>query len=271
MATRASRARRAPLEKGQSPGERSGQPDVAAFETLVRRYQDLAFATAYARLGDRQLAEDAAQDAFLTAWRQLTQLRESAAFPIWLRSIVHRQCARVRRGKARRLLALALTSQLPERADSRPDPEQVLLLRERERALVEPVNALPARLRDVVTLYYIADCPLHEIAALLQLREGTIKKRLHDARAQLRARLAREDFEMTEKRMQHTRPSRDDQIRRAGHRRACGCVARRRAWHKHSAASRPLTGQRTGAAPDLERPTAATAPRGRTRPLGDRA
>ena len=66
--------------------------DVAAFSELVRRYQDVAFASAYARLGDRQLAEDAVQEAFLTAFRQLDQLRNEAAFPAWLRSIVHRQC-----------------------------------------------------------------------------------------------------------------------------------------------------------------------------------
>src|SRR5579872_1407159 len=55
-----------------------------AFGEIVRRFQDLAFGCAYAILGDFQLAEDAAQEAFLTAWRNLDQLRKAEAFPGWL-------------------------------------------------------------------------------------------------------------------------------------------------------------------------------------------
>ena len=52
-----------------------------AFDQIVRRFQDLAFACAYSVLGDFGLAEDAAQEAFLTAWRHLDQLRTPEAFP----------------------------------------------------------------------------------------------------------------------------------------------------------------------------------------------
>src|SRR5438094_4470438 len=53
-----------------------------AFDEIVRRYQDLAYGYAYGILGDFQLAEDAAQEAFLTAWRSLDQLRCPEAFPV---------------------------------------------------------------------------------------------------------------------------------------------------------------------------------------------
>jgi DNA-directed RNA polymerase specialized sigma24 family protein len=52
-----------------------------AFGAIVRRFQDLAFGYAYALLGDFHLAEDAAQEAFITAWRHLDQLRTPEAFP----------------------------------------------------------------------------------------------------------------------------------------------------------------------------------------------
>src|SRR5215467_3480291 len=70
-----------------------------AFGEIVRRFQDLAFGCAYAILGDFQLAEDAAQEAFLTAWRNLDQLRKPEAFPGWFKRIVLTQCNRLTRGK----------------------------------------------------------------------------------------------------------------------------------------------------------------------------
>ena len=70
-----------------------------AFGQLVLRFQDMAFASAYAVLGDAYLAEDVAQDAFVSAWQKLSQLREPAAFPGWFKRIVLRQCNRLTRGK----------------------------------------------------------------------------------------------------------------------------------------------------------------------------
>ena len=65
-----------------------------AYEMLVRRFQDMAVGYAYALLGDWQEAEDAAQDAFISAWYGLIKLRDAAAFPGWFRRIVHTQANR---------------------------------------------------------------------------------------------------------------------------------------------------------------------------------
>jgi RNA polymerase sigma-70 factor (ECF subfamily) len=70
-----------------------------AFGTIVQRYQDVAFACAYAVLGDFHAAEDAAQEAFIVAWRCLDQLRDARAFPGWLKRIVLTQCSRMTRGR----------------------------------------------------------------------------------------------------------------------------------------------------------------------------
>ena len=69
-----------------------------AFEEIVRRFEHLVAACAYARLRDPALAEDAAQDTFLLAWQCLDQLREPAAFPGWIRRLVLTQCHRRLRG-----------------------------------------------------------------------------------------------------------------------------------------------------------------------------
>src|SRR5258708_3587178 len=73
--------------------------DLAAYGWIVRRFQDMAVGYAATILGDFHLAEDAAQEAFLEAWRDLALLREPAAFAGWLRKIVFKQCDRLTRGK----------------------------------------------------------------------------------------------------------------------------------------------------------------------------
>src|ERR1700738_97540 len=70
-----------------------------AFCELVRIFQDMGYACAYAVLGDFYLAEDAAQEAFISAWQTLSQLRQPEAFPGWFRRIVLTECNRLTRGK----------------------------------------------------------------------------------------------------------------------------------------------------------------------------
>jgi DNA-directed RNA polymerase specialized sigma24 family protein len=64
------------------------QGDAEAFRSLVQRYQDFAYAAAFARVGDRQLAQDVAQEAFLQAHHDLHALRQPRAFGNWLRRLV---------------------------------------------------------------------------------------------------------------------------------------------------------------------------------------
>src|ERR1044072_3428213 len=90
-----------------------------AFGELVARFQDMAFACAYAVLGDFYLAEDAAQESFITAWQSLQQLRTPEAFPGWLRRVVLTRCNRLTRGKRLQLVPPGLAAATPSAA---PDP-----------------------------------------------------------------------------------------------------------------------------------------------------
>lgn len=87
------------LVKKAAAADVAAEQRLAAFGEIVRRYQDMAYGCAYAILGDFHLAEDAAQEAFLAAFRGLAQLREAKAFAGWLRRIVVTQCNRMTRGK----------------------------------------------------------------------------------------------------------------------------------------------------------------------------
>jgi DNA-directed RNA polymerase specialized sigma24 family protein len=71
--------------------------NARAYEPIVRRFQDMAVAYGYAALGDWQLAEDAAQEAFIAAYCNLPDLRDPHAFPGWFRRIVIKHIDRIRR------------------------------------------------------------------------------------------------------------------------------------------------------------------------------
>jgi len=86
------------INEATSP-ESSPSQKQESFQEIVKRFQDLAYACAYAVLRDFWLAEDVAQDSFITAWQKLDQLRKPEAFPGWFRRIVLNECHRLTRGK----------------------------------------------------------------------------------------------------------------------------------------------------------------------------
>jgi RNA polymerase sigma factor (sigma-70 family) len=160
-----------------------------AYGEIVRRFQDMAFACAYALLGDAHLAEDAAQEAFLTAWRNLADLREPEAFPGWFRCIVRTHCSRVTR--ARRLPTVSLdTLPLLLATPHTDDPLVSAVRSEQTVAVRRALASLPEHERLATVLYYLGDWDQKEIAAFLEVPTTTVKKRLFSARRRLRERIA---------------------------------------------------------------------------------
>ncbi len=190
----------------QAAAERTARADKQlAFAEIVQRFQDLAFGCAYAVLGDFYLAEDAAQEAFLSAWRNLDQLRKPEAFPGWFKRIVLTQCNRLTRGKRLDLISLDTSFDLPA-LDSDPflAYEQV----ERQIRVYAAIRALPEHERMVTALFYISDYSQNEIADFLEVPVTTVKKRLFDARKKLREGME----DMVRDTLQEKRPSRNEQF-----------------------------------------------------------
>ena len=174
-----------------------------AFDQIVRRFQDLAFACAYSVLGDFGLAEDAAQEAFLTAWRHLDQLRTPEAFPGWLKRIVLTHCRRQTRGKQLETVSLDTLHEMPS---AEGDPYQAVARQETENEVQEAIWGLPEHERLVTALFYISDYSQNDIAAFLEVPLTTVKKRLYSARQRLRERM----LHMVQDALQERRPSNDD-------------------------------------------------------------
>ncbi len=158
---------------------------AAAFDDLVRRFQGMAVATAYAVLRDHALAEDAAQDAFLVAWLNLERLREPEAFPAWFHRIVLNQCNRRLRA-ARPAVGLERASML---ASPVVGPEQHAEQLELRLSPQQLLDELPEHERLTVLLFYMAGRSQKEIAAFLDVSVTAVKQRLFSARKKLKRRI----------------------------------------------------------------------------------
>ena len=177
----------------------SRQGDCDAYEEVVRRFQDMAVAYAYAQLGNWQEAEDAAQEAFIAAWYGLLGLRDAAAFPGWFRRIVHSRANRRLRVQGPQLVSL---EQVGEIALADLPPESGRLSDD----IAATIDALPEAQRSVLLLHYMNDFAQTEIAAFLEIPLGTVKSRLHHARKQIKQRMTALDS------LSAQRPSRDNQF-----------------------------------------------------------
>ncbi|MFN8448710.1 MAG: sigma-70 family RNA polymerase sigma factor [Anaerolineae bacterium] len=158
-----------------------GSAREEAFGELIAPFQSIARGWAYNVLGDAHLAQDIAQEAFLTAYQKVDQLREPAAFPAWLKRIVLTYCHRVTRRKAPQFLPLE-----DGEASTQADPDASAEARELKEQVNRAVRALPEHERVVTELFYITGYSQQEIAERLALPLTTIKKRLQYAREHLR-------------------------------------------------------------------------------------
>lgn len=152
-----------------------------AFAHLVALFEDMARSVALAQLGDEALAEDAMQEAFLAAYIKLPQLHDHAAFPGWFRTILQRQCSLLRKRQARDLPPNGTpVAELPCDED---DATPRACTRSLNQAMVRSILAgLPGIAREACILRFVHGLRYEDIATLLGVPKGTIKRRIHDAR-----------------------------------------------------------------------------------------
>lgn len=154
-----------------------------AFGELVTRYKAMSHKVALVTLRDQYMAEDAVQEAFITAYLRIDQLREPAAFGTWLRRIVLTHCDRMIRGK--QLLLEPLDARYDLAAEN-PGPETLVVASELTSQIQQAINALPENERTVTEGYYLQGETQKELAERLELPLTTVKKRLQYARNHLR-------------------------------------------------------------------------------------
>ncbi len=169
---------------------REGNPE--AWDTLFKRYQLPLFAYVHDLVRNEQTSLDIVQETFVSALRHLESLREDASFGSWLFGIARQKCVQEWRRQGRRP-EQPFEPGLEELPDPDPGPEEWVIRREEQAAFLAALDHLPAAQREVLTLHFLEDFPLEDIAAITGVPLGTVKSRMHFAKQGLRKLMKEHD------------------------------------------------------------------------------
>ena len=176
--------------------------DLEAFNALVAAYQDRVYNLCLRMLGSQQAAEDATQETFMRAYRNLTRFDPSRTFKAWLYAIAW-NCARdeLRRRKRR---AVASEGRPADRLEPRPlaaaedphdyrttPPSETIVRREEDEWVHRALHGLRPRERAVLLLREFEGLSYEDLARLFACRVGTVKSRLNRARLELKNVMAK--------------------------------------------------------------------------------
>lgn len=157
-----------------------------AFNDIVTQFSGLMLRTASMIVGDRDVAEDVVQDAFIQAWHHLPDLREAGALRPWLMRIVVNQCISFKRRLARTTAFMRQTLSEQESDMIARVADDYKGRMEQDWDLAQAIEHLPARQRVAIVLHYYNGMTLPEMARTLQTSENTLKKRIQAALVNLR-------------------------------------------------------------------------------------
>lgn len=161
-----------------------------AYGELVARYEKAVIASAASVTHNRHMAEDSAQDAFITAWIKLNMLREPEKYGAWVCRIA-KNCAKNTVMRFQSFLSLddpdnpvynICDNEQSHIQDTYEQSEEHSLLR-------ESIERLPEKVKRIIRLHYFEDLSVAEIAEKMGISEGTVKWQLHDGRKRIRKEL----------------------------------------------------------------------------------
>ena len=160
--------------------------DKSAFEELVKRHQDLVFSLSFKLTGNRELANDVAQEAFIRAWKAIEKFRGDSTFGTWIYRITVNTAWTLRK-KAKKHYSLNIEdTQEPVVIDEKKDPELVAINSDLSVVLRKALNQIPLEQRIIVELKNIEGRSHKEIADYLDISVTAAKVRLHRAHQKLR-------------------------------------------------------------------------------------
>ncbi len=169
-----------------------------AFGAIVTRYQNAVFGVALSRLRNFHDAEDLIQTTFVEAFNRLDRLKDATNLGPWLRTIAINRCINFLKRRNR----IVDFETIEEPVSETPSPQAELEKAELRREVLDAIGRLSKAQRETVTLYYIGEYTLAEVAAIQEVPLGTVKRRLHEARIQLK----KDMFEMVEEVLKNNAP-----------------------------------------------------------------
>jgi RNA polymerase sigma-70 factor (ECF subfamily) len=168
---------------------RARERDRDAFEELIRRHADRLHAVVLRFVADRELAQEATQDAFLRAWRGIERFQGRSRFFTWLYRIgINEAKRRAAREPTERTVSIE-EEPILEAPDWSEAPDTRMEQDDLRRALEESIRALPFEYRAPVILRDVEGLSTRDAAEVMELSEAAFKSRLHRARLVLRRAL----------------------------------------------------------------------------------
>jgi RNA polymerase sigma-70 factor, ECF subfamily len=172
--------------------------DRSAYAEIVRRYQDRVYTMCLRWMKDPHIAEEVAQDVFLALFRALDRFRGDAQLSTWIYRVVINHCKNRRLYRQRRHtnkhepLEGTRNDDMPDRQipSDGPGTDALTHLTEAQLLVQEGLEKLDEEQRQIIVLRDLQDLSYDEIGGILDLPRGTVKSRLHRARAQLAAVLS---------------------------------------------------------------------------------
>ncbi len=166
--------------------------DDNAFEVLFRKYREQVARLVYSIVKDEALVDDIVQEVFLLVHRHLAKFRQQSAFKTWIYRITVNESLR-QMGRQRRWQPLPEGEFEPSRLpsamvvfDTGDSPERVMIDGQRHELVQRALAELKPHHRTILVLYYLEELSVQEIAAVLEIPEGSVKSRLFYARDALR-------------------------------------------------------------------------------------
>lgn len=164
--------------------------DAHAFGRLVRATQQMVSSIALAVTRDVQLSQDIAQDTYLKAWQQLGRMQGPDSLLPWLRQVTRNAAIdQLRRGRHREVLVDADDIRMTSAIDAGPQPDAWLSDGRQAQWLADALDAIPDDSRDVLLLFYREGQSSRQVAALLGMSDGAVRKRLQRARDAVQSEL----------------------------------------------------------------------------------
>ncbi len=159
-----------------------------AYEVLVTRHQSSAIAAANSVVKNQFMAEDSAQDAFVTAWMKLNTLSEPSKFGPWVRKIA-KNCALNTIRRYRGIVPLDQLENYELTYMQGESPEDSYISSESDNDIRQGLESLPKKVKKIIQLYYFDGLSIFEIAKQMSISEGTVKWQLNDGRKRMRKEL----------------------------------------------------------------------------------
>jgi len=162
--------------------------DTSAFGELVERHKKRAYFTAVGMVGDRELAHDLTQDAWVAAFRAMSRFTEGRPFYPWFHRILSNLCKNALRHREieNRVVPSRIEDEyFPEPAGQVIAPESLVEDRERKQYVWAAIESLSVEHREIVVLVHFDERSYQEVAELLDIPIGTVMSRLYYARRKL--------------------------------------------------------------------------------------